>query len=140
MSYVHNVVDVLINFFVNLYRLFLLETAEMVAVILEIYLLFLLFHKSISNKTIVAFHSEEPQQIDMDTTADVQLDFICQGYIYCSQLALNFTFFVQDPEIAATAGQNTLSYTRSHYELQNATNEEYHIPNISIPIHGEFLG
>ena len=76
----------------------------------------------------------------MDETADVKMDFMCQGYTYCSQLALNFTFFVQDTEIAVTAGNNTISYSRSDFKLENTTKEEYHIANISIPIHGEFLG
>ena len=112
----------------------------MFAVFLQLFLSLLLFHKSVSNKTNVAFHNEEPEKIYMDATADVQMDFMCQGYIYCSQLALNFTFFVHNTEIAVTAGNNTLSYARSDYELENATKEEYHIANISIPIHGEFLG
>ena len=112
----------------------------MFAVFLQLYLLLLLVHKSISNKTNIIFHTEEPEKIYMDTTADVQMDFMCQGYTYCGQLALNFTFFVQDSEIAVTAGNNTRSYTKSDYELENATKEEYHIANISIPIYGEFLG
>ena len=107
---------------------------------LQLFLLLLLFHKSISNKTNVAFHNEEPQRIDMDETADVKMDFMCQGYTYCSQLALNFTFFVQDTEIAVTAGNNTISFARSDFKLENAAQEEYHIATISISIRGEFLG
>ena len=76
----------------------------------------------------------------MDETAYVLMDFICQGYIYCNQLELNFTFFVQDSEIAVTAGNSTVSYHRRDLILENATNEEYHIVNISIPLYGEFLG
>ena len=112
----------------------------MLSAFLQFYVLLLLFHKSVSNKTNIVFHTEEPQRIDMDETADVKMDFMCQGYTYCSQLALNFTFFVQDTEIAVTAGNNTISYSRSDFKLENATKEEYHIANISIPIHGEFLG
>ena len=108
--------------------------------LLQFYLLLLLVHKSVSNKTNIIFHTEEPEEIDMDATADVQMDFMCQGYTYCSQLALNFTFFVQDTEIAITAGNNTISYAKSDFKLVNATKEEYHIANISIPIYGEFLG
>ena len=112
----------------------------MLSAFLQFYVLLLLFHKSVSNKTNIVFHTEEPQRIDMDETADVKMDFMCQGYTYCSQLALNFTFFVQDTEIAVTAGNNTISYSRSDFKLENTTKEEYHIANISIPIHGEFLG
>ena len=112
----------------------------MLSAFLQFYLLLLLFHKSVSNKTNIAFHNEEPEKIDMDETADVQMDFMCQGYTYCSQLALDFTFFVQDTEIAVTAGNRTISYATSDFKLENATKEEYQIANISIPIHGEFLG
>ena len=112
----------------------------MLSAFLQLFLSLLLFHKSISSKANIAFHNEEPEKIDMDETADVKMDFMCQGYSYCSQLALNFTFFVQDTKIAVNAGNNTISYTRSDLKLENATEEEYHIANISIPIHGEFLG
>ena len=112
----------------------------MLSAFVQFYLSPLLFHKSVSNETNIVFHTEEPQIIDMDETADVQMDFMCQGYTYCSQLALDFTFFVQDTEIAVNAGNSTISYATSDFKLENATKEEYHIANISIPIHGEFLG
>ena len=112
----------------------------MLSSFVQFFLSLLLFHNCFGNKTNIIFHTEEPEKIDMDETADIRMDFLCRGHSYCSQLALNFTFSVQDPEIAVTAGQNTLSYNRSDLTLENATNEEYHIVNISIPLHGEFLG
>ena len=112
----------------------------MLSSFVQFLLLLLLFHKSVGNRTDIIFHTEEPEKIDMDETADVRMDFICRGHSYCSQLALNFTFFVQDPEIAVTAGNSTVSYHRSDFKLENATNEEYHIVNISISLYGEFLG
>ena len=112
----------------------------MLSAFLQFYVLLLLFHKSVSNKTNIVFHTEEPQRIDMDETADLQMDFMCQGYSYCSQLAVDFTFFVYDTEIAVIAGNSTISHVTSDFKVENATKEEYHIANISIPIYGEFLG
>ena len=93
-----------------------------------------------TNETDVRFHTGNPSVIDMDTTEDIRLDFICNGYNYCNKISLNFTSTVENTNIMEIVGNNTLFYSKDDYEVFNATLEELYIANVTVRIRGEFLG
>ena len=76
----------------------------------------------------------------MDTTEDIRLDSICNGFYYCNKISLNFTLTVENTNIIEIAGNTTLVFTKDDYKVLNATSEELYIANITVPIRGEFLG
>ena len=107
---------------------------------LRLFMFIQLIQSSIAGEQNVIFHVDEPTKIDMDKTADIRMDFTCQGNSYCSQLDLDFTFLVADTNIALISGYTNQSYGIGDLVVKNATAEEYHIPNISISVRGEFIG
>ena len=110
--------------------------------IFSVFLLILLTQEILclnTNETDVRFHSGNPSVIDMDTTEDIRMDFLCNGYNYCNKVSLNFTLTVENTDIIEIVGNNTLVFTKDDYKVLNATLEELYIPNITVQLEVNFL-
>ena len=76
----------------------------------------------------------------MGTTKDMRFDFLCIGYQYCDQINPKFAFTIENANIVQVMGNNTSTFSKNDFNVLNATSEELHISNITVPIRGEFLG